>query len=403
MILTTPFPDIPSIGRLDVLDVFAYHDGPRLFTARSIIGNLFLVEWAAENDAGDIWLIVPLSPMRYRALAAGEISFRSIFTDSELGFVYEAHVPRSHAQITISELRSTTIPDTLLPAKDERVDEEEARILSTSAHFVGIGRAMIDVPSLDLRIQPITSWNIISIRDLADLFVQFQRFSDAVFRMIQAANHVIGPRPRLGVAQAYSGSLGLIISTVGAESQNSAGPTTANLLQIASLINAAMTNRDELRLSPEALPRMSQVLNWFAVKQVEATLSVIAVPEWSGFLTRITPGQSREAVEFLRQRGATEPPNFLPRLALLPESPQTSLLLGSGGVKGKFSSLDTVHMTYEFQDNRGATYRGIVAETAMEAARHITFGLDYMVWTEPDIDATGSVSWRLLEIRPTSQ
>jgi hypothetical protein len=93
MILCAPFPDLPMIGHLEVLDVFAYHDGPRLFTAKNAVEALFLVEWAAQLDSGEVWLVAPLSPARYGTLASGNITFRSIFTDSELGFVYQVRIP----------------------------------------------------------------------------------------------------------------------------------------------------------------------------------------------------------------------------------------------------------------------------------------------------------------------
>jgi hypothetical protein len=93
MILSAPFQDLPIIGHLEVLDVFAYHDGPRLFTAKDAVAGLFLVEWAAQGDSGEVWLVAPLSAARYRSLALGEITFRFAFTESELGFVYEVRNP----------------------------------------------------------------------------------------------------------------------------------------------------------------------------------------------------------------------------------------------------------------------------------------------------------------------
>jgi hypothetical protein len=402
MILSAPFSDLPIVGDLEVLDVFAYHDGPRLFTAKNAVGGLFLVEWAAQGDAGEIWLIAPLSLARYKALASGHITFRTVFTDSELGFVYQVHVQDAPAEASVVPLPSSAVPEGLLPIEGERVDDDEARVLSTTAHLVGLDQSILTVPSLDLRIEPSNfGSSIIAIRDFADLLVRLQRLYDAVF--ISLAGQGKRKRPKLGIVQAYTGSLGMVLRSVGNGAPTDASTASASLTQMANLIDAAMNLKSDPHAPRASWQKVSDVLDWFAGSQTDATLGVVAIPEWRGFSTRITPDRSREAIDFLHRQGLPALHDGPQRLALSASNP-ISDTTGAAPVKGEFRSLDIVSRKYEFQGENRMVFGGFIADSAMEAARHVTFGLSYSVRVVRDVSPNAPpMTWLLLEIIPNSR
>lgn len=79
-------PEGSQLGQLSLIDVLDYFDGPRLFTARSGTGQLFLAAWVESVGAGDRWLYVPISPARLRALWTGDTGTTEAFSNPEAGY-----------------------------------------------------------------------------------------------------------------------------------------------------------------------------------------------------------------------------------------------------------------------------------------------------------------------------
>ena len=51
--------NIPSLGKLEIVETYAYYDQPVLFSCRNAAGHLYLVVAADENNQYDTWLYAP--------------------------------------------------------------------------------------------------------------------------------------------------------------------------------------------------------------------------------------------------------------------------------------------------------------------------------------------------------
>jgi hypothetical protein len=77
-----PFEDFTRV------EVFDYYDGPRFFSVKDLVGQLFLVYWIDETEAYSSWLYVRISAERYTALKRGYISVASALSQPEDGFAF---------------------------------------------------------------------------------------------------------------------------------------------------------------------------------------------------------------------------------------------------------------------------------------------------------------------------
>ena len=57
-----PFPDESPLGTLHMVEVYDFYDGPRLFSCASETGSLYLGYWADQDERGDAWIYVNVSP-----------------------------------------------------------------------------------------------------------------------------------------------------------------------------------------------------------------------------------------------------------------------------------------------------------------------------------------------------
>jgi uncharacterized protein DUF6575 len=86
----THFPFETDLLTVEVGDVFAYHDAPRLFMGTCQNKGTWLVLWADEHERGesggqDDWLCVLLSEERELEVRTGKIDLATAFKEPESG------------------------------------------------------------------------------------------------------------------------------------------------------------------------------------------------------------------------------------------------------------------------------------------------------------------------------
>ncbi|BAZ13386.1 hypothetical protein NIES4071_52250 [Calothrix sp. NIES-4071] len=81
-------PQNTDLGELDIIEIYSYYNGARLFSCRNAALNIYFALWIDEDTDFDLWLYVPVSPKRCQEIRSGEIDLRNAFLKSEDGFVF---------------------------------------------------------------------------------------------------------------------------------------------------------------------------------------------------------------------------------------------------------------------------------------------------------------------------
>lgn len=114
-------PQGTELGRLRLLEVYDYFDGPRLFAARNLAGTTFLVLWADELEDRDVWFYVPLSAERLASLRDGALPIRDAYIGAEDGFVYSTTVRKSDGDPSVEKVAASALPLDCLPPENDRL------------------------------------------------------------------------------------------------------------------------------------------------------------------------------------------------------------------------------------------------------------------------------------------
>ena len=117
--------NIPSLGRLEIVETYAYYDQPVLFSCKNAVGHLYLVVAADENDQYETWLYVKMSLERLNLVHSGAVNLHNAFADPEGGcllqvrFSYDA--PTSPQ---IESIEAHQVSGDMLPLPGECLDLE---------------------------------------------------------------------------------------------------------------------------------------------------------------------------------------------------------------------------------------------------------------------------------------
>lgn len=123
MMMDSPLPlgSIQYLGSLELREVYTYYDFPRVFSAASLTGQLFL-GLCVEDDFSDDerletrWLYVAISPARLRAVKDGDMPLRTAFSRPEAGHCYELRMVDNEL-IEVLERQPEHVPEEDLPAE----------------------------------------------------------------------------------------------------------------------------------------------------------------------------------------------------------------------------------------------------------------------------------------------
>ena len=116
--------NIPSLGKFEIVETYAYYDQPVLFSCRNAAGYLYLVVAADENDQYDTWLYAGVSPKRLNHIRSGAIDLtHDAFADPEAGILFQVTAPYDNqSPLLIEPVQSNQISEDMLPVPGERLN-----------------------------------------------------------------------------------------------------------------------------------------------------------------------------------------------------------------------------------------------------------------------------------------
>ena len=109
------FLDNTPMGKMEIVDVFIYYDGPKLFVCQSEGGVKYLVNWTDTEDGKDTWYFVPVSEERLSQIKTGIISIYNSTKNAEDGWlIIITSTPDNKSTATLAftnNLKEDDLPD----------------------------------------------------------------------------------------------------------------------------------------------------------------------------------------------------------------------------------------------------------------------------------------------------
>jgi len=119
--MNVALPNSTLTGRLELLEIFEFYDGPKLFGCRNGVDQQFLGYWAGANDVGDIYWLVPTSRERYKMIRSGGVDLFTAISRPELGFLYRCVVSFANESTEAEAVPANHLPQELLPDPGEAI------------------------------------------------------------------------------------------------------------------------------------------------------------------------------------------------------------------------------------------------------------------------------------------
>ena len=116
-----------ALGRLQFHEVYDVYDGPRLFSAVSATGSLYLSFWIREHAAADDWLYVAVSPTKLDEVVEGVVPLRHAYTHSEDGILFLVTTPFDGSPSTATPTSARDIDEALLPDPEDVLSGRRTR------------------------------------------------------------------------------------------------------------------------------------------------------------------------------------------------------------------------------------------------------------------------------------
>ena len=115
--------NVPRLGRLKIVETYAYYDEPVLYCCQNTAGHLYLVVAAAENKQHEVWLYARVSDVRLKLVRCGAVDLHDAFADPEDGSLLQVIVPYDdNIPLQTESVDPKRISKDMLPIPGERLD-----------------------------------------------------------------------------------------------------------------------------------------------------------------------------------------------------------------------------------------------------------------------------------------
>ncbi len=120
MIAVLPNPS--ATGPLELIEVYEYFDGPKLFACRNLSGQMFLGLWVGTLLEGESYWLLPMSRERYLMVRSGGLTLARALSQPEWGFLYRCIVAFANGATSTQVLMADQIDAHLLPDPNEKLE-----------------------------------------------------------------------------------------------------------------------------------------------------------------------------------------------------------------------------------------------------------------------------------------
>jgi len=376
-------PKSDRFGVLEIIEIFDYYDGPKLFACKNSVGQIFLGMWIGSDARSDSFWLVSLSKERFLSVRSGGIGLDRVFVEPELGFLYQCVIQIADGASEVEPILPESLAAELLPDPDEYLRLQTETLpdrfekLDLPRKAVAVRRELIgmhftfpgyreEAPTKQLgRI-------LVSVQETLDALGQGVG-GGATLRGAIAPDILAQTETRL--VQAAGGSFAIEISA--AREVNLFGDSLitdalAELVELLEIGNEVERLRDKLfAIKPRAASKYKLFLTSLLAADTPLRF------DWS------SPDPNRnKSVEF----------SLITAAGALQTAEQVTSEVGERktGI-GYFVGVELPRRTFTLvlrdDDN---VYRGKIDEEAMPAAEHVTLNMSYRITIRETIEVTTS-------------
>lgn len=381
-------PVTDTTGALSITEVFDFYDGPKLFVCQNPAGHYFLGYWVGSDPVGESYWILPMSRERYLAIRSGSVSLRDAFSQPELGYLLECKVRFSGGKTATTRLVPARLDPELIPASDEYVQLRtetlpvRMRLLDLAGRAVATRREVLGLHfefpgTREEGPTKLVGKLLVSLQDLLDALGQKIAGSPTLRGFI--SNEILF-KTETRLTQAAGGSFGIEVTAATETNlfgQSLISDSINELLQTLDVGNDVDKLRQRLmEMKPRAASKYGVLLS-----NLIASQSPFKV-DWAS----PTPSRNRSvSLDLFAAAGALRTVEQVTR-----EVGETRTLVGH------FVGIDLLGKSFMLilrEDEE--TYRGKIADEAMDAAAHVTMNQTYRISIRETLEVTASGEERL--------
>lgn len=380
-------PNSHLIGPLELVEVYEYYDGPKLFACKGLTGQLYLGLWVGSSSTGESYWLIAMSRERFLITRSGGLTLARSIASPESGFLFRCTILFLDGSTTTEKLLSENIDAALLPDPEERLALKTQTLqgrlseLELPRKAVSIQREILglhlDFGRLTREEAPLRGLGriLISTQEILDSLGQGE-YGAATMRGAIAPEILAATESR--VIQAAGGSFALEISA--AQSANLFGD---------SLIEKAINkfvNLISLGNDVEPLRAMLLEIKPRAVSKYKDLLAALVENDGAMRLEWASPVAARNRTARLDVATAAG--------ALQTVEQVTSELGTTIADFGVFVGVEIPRKAFA-AIIQGRTFRGRILAAALPKAEHITINALYFLKIRETIEVTSSGEERL--------
>ena len=359
--------NIPILGKLEIVETYAYYDQPVLFSCKNAAGHLYLVVAADENDQYDTWFYAGVSTERLNHIRSGAIDLHDAFADPEDGFLFQAVAPYNDQNpLRIEPVQPSQISEDMFPISGERLNlkTETLPVLGSSEEIARSGRR--EVLNLTLNFDGVftTEAPVALLSKILDRLQDvINRIGTVYFNSDRLTEYIRGEMG-ISLLEVGAGSFDIRLAStksVDLFSDSDSGNAFGNAIEeFMKLLNAG-SNQDELKRLLEQLKlKVAEDYTEFLQSLNESVIDTKF--KWTspnpgrGGIAFLSNPQMREAIEILQRFQEEVPSTFT----------ITGTLMGAF-LRSKRFEIETTEKTYT----------GDIADEAIETVSNATLSREY--------------------------
>lgn len=252
-----------SFQDLTPFEVFDFYDGPRFFSVKDSVGQIFLVYWIDETELGSSWLSLRISVERYNALKRGDISVSEALSRPEERIAYVMTGDNAR------QISSTAIEPDWLPDDDFRLAFEPSALPAKTITAVELSKR-VHRQVLDIAFSKLSNVSELGARKFGRLLEALQGTVEALAcsgdNSVRRIPEDIKSRSELMTTALFESSFGVRLQTKSTDLFSS-GDIAEALATLGHLINALDT--------PNAIASELHKFNILARSRFKHLLSVL--------------------------------------------------------------------------------------------------------------------------------